>query len=282
MHLGEDYTTIDVDGKGITRETLLSVEDEVFSAIERGAPVIIHLCPPEHIEDFPLRKVPPKDEELIRVVEISGHDFSPCCGTHLSNISQIGMLRILGSENYKGMTRIYFAAGRRCLKDSRILRENAELISRALSVPVEETGAAALALLEKAGKMEEQLALLAEEAARTRAVAIIERAELEGAGQEKWYAEYFPDAKMEEVTHLGRQLRELSGAVFVLGAGKDRKFAALCSAPGADIRAGLKEALEKSGGKGGGGKDFFQGQFESEETLKAFVLGFAETGKSPL
>jgi alanyl-tRNA synthetase len=274
MHLGDDYTTIDVDGKDIGRETLLAVEDEAALAVERNVPVVIHLCPPERVEDFPLRKIPPKDEEVIRVVEIRGYDFSPCCGTHVSNAARLGMIRILGSEKYKGMTRIYLIAGRRCLKDSRMLGENAGIISRALSVPVEETGAAALALLEKAGKMEERLKALAEEAARIRACAIIEKAELEGAGPGSWHTEYFPDADMEEVTNLGKQLRELSGAVFVLGAGKDRKFAALCSAEGADIRPRLKEVLEKAGGKGGGGKDFFQGQFASCDELEAFLAGF--------
>ncbi|MDR2144123.1 MAG: alanyl-tRNA editing protein [Treponema sp.] len=273
MHLGEAYTTIDVDGKNISRETLLEVEDEAAAAVERNVPVIIHLCPPERVEDFPLRKIPPKGEDVIRVVEINGYDFSPCCGTHVSGAAQIGMIRILGSEKYKGMTRVHLIAGRRCLKDSRALRENAEAISRALSVPVEETGAAALALLEKAGKMEERLEALAEEAARIKACAIIEKAELEGAGPGVWHTEYFPAADMEEVTSLGRQLRELSGAVFVLGAGEDRKFAALCSAEGTDIRPKLKEALEKAGGKGGGGKDFFQGQFASCDELKAFLAG---------
>jgi alanyl-tRNA synthetase len=274
MRLGEDYTTIDVDGKNISRETLLAVEDEAVFAVERDAPVVIHLCPPERVEDFPLRKIPPKGEDVIRVVEIAGCDFSPCCGTHVPSAARIGMIRILGSEKYKGMTRIYLIAGRRCLKDSRVLRENAETVSRALSVPVEETGAAALALLEKTAKMEERLKAAAEEAARIRACAIIEKAELEGAGPDTWYAEYFPGADMEEVSKLGRQLRELSGAVFVLGAGKDKKFAALCSAEGVDIRPGLKEALEKAGGKGGGGKDFFQGQFASGDELEAFLAGF--------
>jgi alanyl-tRNA synthetase len=274
MHLGEDYTTIDVDGKDISREILLAAEDEAAAATERDVPVLIHLCPPERVEDFPLRKIPPKGEEVIRVVEIRGYDFSPCCGTHVSSTAQIGMIRILGSEKYKGMTRVYLIAGRRCLKDSRMLRENAETVSRALSVPVEETGLAVLAFLEKADKMEEQLKALAEEAARIRACAIIEKAELEGAGPGSWHTEYFPDADMEEVSNLGRQLRELSGAVFVLGAGKDKKFAAVCSAEGADIRPRLKEALEKAGGRGGGGKDFFQGQFASCDELKAFLVNF--------
>jgi alanyl-tRNA synthetase len=185
------------------------------------------------------------------------------------------MLRITGAEKYKGMTRVSFIAGRRCLEESRMLAANVRKISRALKVPAEETGKAALALLEKTNKLEERLKTFLEEASRIKACAIVERAGLEGAGPETWYAEFFPGADMEEVIMLGKQVQELSGAVFVLGAEQDTKFAALCSTQGADIRPVLKEKMEKSGGRGGGGPSFFQGQFDSAEALKSFIAGFS-------
>ncbi|MDR0599629.1 MAG: alanyl-tRNA editing protein [Treponema sp.] len=276
MHLGEVYNTIDVDGKDLSRETLMRAEDEAAQAIEEDVPLIIHHCPPERVEDFPLRKTPPRGEEVIRVVEIRGRDFSPCCGTHVKSAGQLGALRILGAEKYKGMTRITFIAGGRCLREARVLRENAETISRALKVPVEETGRAALALLERTAALEERLKAYEEEAARTQARSIIEEAELAEAGPGTWHVRFFPGAGMEEVTRLGRHLRELSGAVFVLGAERDAKFAALCSTRNTDLRPRLKEALEKAAasggsGRGGGGPDFFQGQFASAEELKAFL-----------
>ncbi|MDR2051990.1 MAG: hypothetical protein LBP80_01120 [Treponema sp.] len=119
--------------------------------------MIVHLCPPENIADFPLRKTPPRGEEVIRVVEIQGNDFSPCCGIHLKSTGRIGMLRVLGAEKYKGMTRVSFIAGRRVFQDSRVLRQNGEIISRALKVPVAETGKAALALIGRLGRLEKQV-----------------------------------------------------------------------------------------------------------------------------
>jgi alanyl-tRNA synthetase len=274
MHLGETVNTIDVDAPALSAEQLTKAEDRVWAAIEEDHPVKIHLCPPENIDDFPLRKKPPQGEEVIRVVEIEGCDFSPCSGTHVSSTGRIGMLRITGAEKYKGMTRVSFIVGRRCLEESRMFAANARQISRALKVPVEETGKAALALLEKTNRLEERLKNFLEEASRIKACAMVERAELEGVGPETWYAELFPDADMEEVIRLGKQVQELSGAVFVLGAERDAKFAALCSTQGADIRPMLKEKMEKSGGRGGGGPLFFQGQFDSAEALKSFIKSF--------
>jgi alanyl-tRNA synthetase len=149
MHLGEDLCTIDVDAPAVSGEALLAVEDAVQDAVEADVPVVIHRCPPEKVEDFPLRKTPPQREEVIRVVEIRGHDFSPCCGTHLNSTGPIGIVRILGAEKYKGKTRISFIAGRRVFRESRLLRQNGEIVSRALKVPVAETGRGVLALLER-------------------------------------------------------------------------------------------------------------------------------------
>jgi alanyl-tRNA synthetase len=275
MHLGETYNTIDVNAPELPQEILTAVEDAVADAIEENHPVVIHLCPPEKVEDFPLRKIPPKGEEVIRVVEIEGNDFSPCCGTHVTATGQIGMLRILGAEKYKGMTRVTFIAGRRCLRESRLLGENAGLISRALKVPVEETGKAALSVLEKANKLERDLKAYEEESARIKAEALIAEAGLAGTGSvaetETIFVKSFPDTGMEELLRIGKQAQKLTPAILVLASGREAKFAALGGKPGADLRPRLKEALEKAGGKGGGGPSFFQGQFNTAEELAAFI-----------
>jgi alanyl-tRNA synthetase len=283
MHLGDDAAggsrpcTIDVDARELTGETLIAVEDAVADAIEGNHPVIIHLCPPERLEDFPLRKVPPKGEEVIRVVEIRGNDFSPCCGTHVSSTGEIGMLRILGAEKYKGMMRVSFIAGRRVLRDSRLLRHNAGIISRALSVPVAETGAGVAALVEKAAQMERKLKALEEEAALRRAEALLRGAGLLGAGEGRVLTECFEDADMEEVLRIGRAAQNLCTAALVLASTRDLKFAGLCAGKSADIRPLLKEPMEKHGGKGGGGPSFFQGRFSTAEDLAAFLNAIPQT-----
>jgi len=152
MHLGDETCTIDVSAAEIKDEILTDLEEIVADAIEENHRVIVHLCPPEDLSSFPLRKVPPKGEEVIRVVEIEGCDLVACCGTHVRSTAEIGMFRILGAEKYKGMTRISFLAGRRLLRDSRLLRNNAGIISRAISVPLGETGKGVLEFIEKAAQ----------------------------------------------------------------------------------------------------------------------------------
>jgi alanyl-tRNA synthetase len=280
MHLGDEICTIDVDfgvqgsQAELTEEVLAEIEETVADAIEENHPLVIHLCPPEDLNSFPLRKVPPQGEEVIRVVEIEGNDYSPCCGTHLKSTGEAGMLRILGAEKYKGMTRVSFIAGRRCLRDSRLLNRNGNIVSRALSVPLAETGKGVLDLLEKTAALERRLKVLEEGAAQNRAEALIKKAGLEGsaaADSNKVIVESYSDADIDEVLRIGRAAQQLSGAVLVLASEKDFKFAAFCSVKGVDIRPRVKEAFEKTKGRGGGGPSFFQGSFTTAGELAEFL-----------
>ncbi|MDR2746814.1 MAG: alanyl-tRNA editing protein [Treponema sp.] len=285
MHLGAETCTIDVDAPELSGDTLNQVEDAAADDIEADAPLVIHFCPPEDITKFPLRKVPPQGEEVIRVVEITGCDFSPCCGTHCKSTGQIGFLRILGAERYKGMTRVTFIAGRRVLTQSRLLWRNGETISRALKVPVMDTGTGVLALLERSAAVERELKALRDAAAEQKAQALLARvrgradssageftdtsAESRSA-QVPLVAETY-DAGFDEILRIGRAAQKQTSAVLLLASREEKKFAAFCSGKGTDLRSLLKTAMEENGGKGGGGAGFFQGVFETVSALESFL-----------
>jgi alanyl-tRNA synthetase len=281
MHLGAEICTIDVDIPELSADTLARAEDAAADAVEADAPIVIHLCPPEDITKFPLRKIPPRGEEVIRVVEIAGYDFSPCCGTHCGSTARIGLLRILGAERYKGMTRVSFIAGRRVLAQSRLLWRNGETISRALKVPVMDSGAGVLAFLERSAAMEREFRALQEAAAEQKAEALLRRAALlnraaggpadsSGPGGVPLLAETY-DAGFDEILRIGRAAQKKTAAVLLLASRDEKKFAAFCSDKGRDLRPLLKKALEENGGKGGGGAGFFQGVFETLPALESFL-----------
>jgi alanyl-tRNA synthetase len=291
MHLGEEVNTIDVDAPQIDSDALARAEDAVMDAVEADVPVIIHSCPPENTADFPLRKTPPQGEEVVRVVEIQGSDFSPCCGTHLESAGRIGMLRVLGAEKYKGMTRISFIAGRRVFQDSRVMRQNGEIISRALKAPVAETGKAVLALIDRANQLEKQLKELEETAAHGKAKNLLHRAKvLKSRGRDAEKTEQnnaapeklrvfninYPALEMEDLLRIGRAAQKLTPMVLVFFSPFLLKFAAFCSAEGADIRPFLKDRMETQEGRGGGSASFFQGLFGSAEKLEAFIASLPE------
>jgi alanyl-tRNA synthetase len=186
------------------------------------------------------------------------------------------MLRILGAEKYKGMTRLGFITGRRCLFDSRRLRKNAELISRAISVPVGETGKGVLDFLEKTAALEEQLKTLKEGSNRIKAEALVEKA----CAAEAMIVE-FHKAGIDEVLNIGKMTQKLlfkkdsklfsKLPILILVSENENKFAAFCSQKEFDIRPLFRGKLEEFGGKGGGGPLFFQGSFGSGKDLAALI-----------
>ena len=273
MHMGDEASTIDVDIAEIDDKTLLAVEEVVANAIEENHPVITHLCPPEDISSFPLRKVPPRGEEVIRIVEIEGHDFIACCGTHLKSCAEIGLFRILGTEKYKGMNRISFLAGRRLLNDCRNLRQNALVISRALSVPITDIGGGVLEFIEKAAHTEKRLKVLELKAVHEKAEALLrKRAETAKSKEGPLIiVESYEEDDISTVLSIGKLAQKHSQDIFILVSEPDIKFAALSGVKDFDFRPFIKSAMEAQGGKGGGSSSFFQGGFSSREAMDAFL-----------
>ena len=267
MHMGDEHCTIDVDIPEISEENLLAVEEAVADAIEENRPVIVHHCPPEDISSFPLRKVPPKEGGVIRIVEIEGCDFIACCGTHLKSTAEIGLFRIMGTEKYKGMNRISFLAGRRLLNDCRLLRKNAVAVSRAISVPVGEIGKGVLDYIEKALQTEKRLKDLELKALQQKAESLLHKT----MDSPAMLVESFAEEDINNLIYIGKLVQKQSRSAFILVSGQDLKFAAFCQAEGSDMRSFLKDAMEAHGGRGGGSASFFQGSFGTKEALDAFI-----------
>jgi alanyl-tRNA synthetase len=282
MHMGEETCTIDVDAPEIKEQTLVAVEDAVADAIEENIPVNVHLCPPEDISSFrpKLRKPPPEDEEVIRVVEIGEYDIIACCGTHLKSTAEIGLLRIFGAEKHKGMTRITFLAGRRLLLDSRSLRNNAVIASRALSVPVNGIGNGVMDFVEKFAETERRLKAFAEAVVKEKAGALVQKATSASTYSRlpSIIVESYADEDINEVLNIGKIAHKKIQAVFVLASRQDNKFVAYSSVEGFDLRSLLKSAFEAQGGKGGGSNTFFQGSFGTSKATEDFLEGIKKGG----
>ena len=124
--LGESAATIDVDRKDLTPERLLEVEEHVNAVIDEDRGIRARFPTPDQLARMNLRRTP-KVTENIRVIEVEGYDFTPCGGTHARHTSEVGQLRILETQSYKGGTRSTFASGPRARRvlhaESRTLRD---------------------------------------------------------------------------------------------------------------------------------------------------------------
>ena len=132
-HLGVEASTVDIAMDSLSAEQVEELELTCNRLIRSGLPVHVHLCQPDEALKLPLRK-PPSVSGPIRVVEIEGYDWSPCGGTHLKSIGELGLLKIKAWERYKRTMRVTFLAGQRALHDYLALDRMTRDLGRRLSI----------------------------------------------------------------------------------------------------------------------------------------------------
>jgi alanyl-tRNA synthetase len=127
FHMGDEYMTIDIslennpDYKTVTWDMAVLAESEANRIIWQNLPVTTRRYDSkEDAAGIPLRKELAVLEDITIVCVGSPDnpsDCVACCGTHPTTSGQVGLLKIYKVENYKGMFRIYFEAGKRALND---------------------------------------------------------------------------------------------------------------------------------------------------------------------
>jgi len=102
-------------------QDIKKVEDLANQIIYENRKINVLYLSEEEINNFSLRKEPKKrtSNNDIRVIEIENFDLSPCGGTHLKSTSEIGIIKIISFEKYKGNYRVNFLCGRKALLDYR-------------------------------------------------------------------------------------------------------------------------------------------------------------------
>lgn len=110
--LGESALTIDVARDRIPDAEIAAAEDLANDLVDDDLVVRAWFPDPGELAGMKLRR-DPKVAADIRVIAIGDFDYSPCGGTHCARTSQLGAIRIISTERYKGMTRVTFTAGRR-------------------------------------------------------------------------------------------------------------------------------------------------------------------------
>ena len=75
----------------------------------------------------------------VRIVTIPGADVCACCGTHTATTGQVGQIKILASENYKGGVRLSVVCGQRALAEAQAMRARQADIGALLSAKSTET-----------------------------------------------------------------------------------------------------------------------------------------------
>ena len=257
FHLGKETSTIDLDTPAVIPKRPEEAERRVNEVIFEDKPVVIRFGTAEELIEAGIRKKVER-EGILRAIEVEGFDRQPCGGTHLERTGQAGLLLIRKLERRRDQCRVDFVCGFRALAAARndfsTLTQAASLLSCGLG----EVPAVLGKLIEErrvqhgtVKRLEERLAeheareLLASQPS-TGALRVIASA-LEGATPS--YLGLLAAKLVAEANVVALLASRASGhVVFAQTKGLSHDMGAL-----------LRNTLKQFGGKGGGAKDFAQG-----------------------
>ena len=140
FHLGSEIVTLDFDGE-LAEDDICKVENLVNEAIWKNLEIRILLPSDDELKKIKYRsKI--EIEGQVRIVEIPGVDVCACCAPHVKFTGEIGIVRVVNFERYKGGTRVSILCGERALLDLRHKLKQNRLVSNLTSSKQDETAAA--------------------------------------------------------------------------------------------------------------------------------------------
>ena len=254
--LGETVCTIDLGIAKAEERDIARAEELVNGVIEDDVAIRAFFPDAKELASLPLRR-PPKVDSNIRVVEIGDFDVSPCGGTHCLRTAQVGLVRVIGIERYKGMIRVSFNAGRRAREE--LARESEVLrgLGRELTCGPAEVPLAISKLRRELGETRESLGH-----ARER-MAIAAAEELMKTAEGKTVVAAFDDADARFLRALAKRVTSEPGWVALVAAKTSEGMLMLAArGEGAafDCGAFIKRAAQSAGGRGGGRAEMAEGR----------------------
>ncbi|KAG7325540.1 hypothetical protein KOW79_011856 [Hemibagrus wyckioides] len=117
--LGCQRSSIELDTASVKPGEMEALEDAVNDRIRAHVPVNVRLLSLDDpdVEKVRSRGLPDDHAGPVRIIDIEGIDANMCCGTHVSNLSHLQVIKILGTEKgKKTKTNLIFIAGNRVLR----------------------------------------------------------------------------------------------------------------------------------------------------------------------
>lgn len=156
FHLNDELCTLDLSGP-LTKEELREVEDAANEAVFANVPVQVSYPSKEELKELDYRSKIEIDGQ-VRIVTIPGYDVCACCAPHVDDTGEIGLIKLVQSQNYKGGIRITMLCGRRALKDYQRKEESVKAIMGSLSAKEELIAEAVERVKEECTQLKSELA----------------------------------------------------------------------------------------------------------------------------
>lgn len=257
FHLADDYCTMDFNGP-ITTEALKEIEEEANRIVFANLNINILYPSKEELKNLEYRsKI--EIEGQVRIVEIPGVDICACCAPHTATTGEIGLIKLVRMDNYKGGERIYMLSGVRALKDYQIKEGSVKSISASLCVKEDEVAGAVEKLKEEQGALKNEIAALKQKLLAYR---------VEGISVDNPVSLVFdPELTGNEPREFMNLLLDKGAEICGIFAGDDEKgYRYVIGSRKEDVRP-YGEKLKSLGGRGGGKPEMIQGSIQAARAV---------------
>jgi alanyl-tRNA synthetase len=272
FHLGEESSTLEIGLKEISESGADRVESRANEIIFEDRTIKTYFVPEDKIFTVPLRR-PPKKEGLIRVVEVTGFDYSACGGTHCRRTGEIGFIKINTWDKIRGNIRFEFLCGRRALQDYTWKNRSLVALGQKLSVQEKDIPASVEKMLQENKQSRKRMKHLQEQLAVYEAREIIPRAT--GSIIKAIWTNKTPEEGKLLALNIIRA-GELAVLFGIRGEENDRLIFASSEKLSLDMRELLPVVFSRAGGKGGGSPTLVEVVMEKKTDLEEILAAALE------
>ena len=262
FHLGTDSVTLDFNGV-VPKEKLHEIEQLANEAVAKNLPVQVLYPTDEELSKISYRsKI--EIEGQVRIVVIDGYDVCACCAPHVKQTGEIGLIKLVGMQNYKGGVRISMLCGFRALEDYYQKEKNNREIAVMLSAKEYETAV-------EVERLQEELAMKKAKIAELEQRFLEQKVEtLDVSGEIVCLFEETDPVMTREMVNLLLKKGAKMAAVF---SGNEREgYRYVLGSRSLDVRKNGKLLNEAFHGRGGGKPEMVQGTVQGKrEEIEAFL-----------
>lgn len=262
FHLGTDSVTLDFNGV-VPKEKLHEIEQLANEAVAKNLPVQVLYPTDEELSKISYRsKI--EIEGQVRIVVIDGYDVCACCAPHVKQTGEIGSIKLVGMQNYKGGVRISMLCGFRALEDYYQKEKNNREIAVMLSAKEYETAV-------EVERLQEELAMKKAKIAELERKFLEQKVEtLDISGEIVCLFEETDPVMTRELVNLLLKKGAKMAAVF---SGNEREgYRYVLGSRSLDVRKNGKLLNEAFHGRGGGKPEMVQGTVQGKrEEIEAFL-----------
>ena len=260
----------------VTAQQLADVEELVNREILKGTNVeIAHMSKDEAVNSGAMALFGEKYGDVVRVVSVADFSKELCGGSHVENVGQIGMFKIISETGVAaGVRRIEAITGRAALEYAQAKIKAVAEAAAKLKCHEEDVLAKIDETLADNKSMKKELEAISADKAKADAANLIDSAK--DAGSVKVIAAQVQVADMDALRDVADMtLEKLAGGVVVLATAADGKVNLVVKASkeavGKGVHAGkiIKEAAKIVGGGGGGRPDMAQAGGKQPENIGA-------------